>query len=139
MDKNKKQAIEWLRAANDDLDNISYIINVKHLTNVVAFHSQQAIEKSFKALIEHKKISFIKTHNLEKLYNSLEKFIEIDYEQLELINELYIDSRYPGDMGLLPNGKPTVEDAKEFYDFASMIFRKVCIILEIELSEVQTL
>ena len=139
MDKNKKQAIEWLKAASDDLDNISYIINVENLTNIVAFHSQQAIEKSFKALIEYKKISFIKTHNLEKLYNNIEKFIDIDYEQLELINELYIDSRYPGDMGLLPNGKPTLEDAKEFYDFASMIFHKVCIVLEIKLSEVQAL
>ena len=30
----------------------------------------------------------------------------------------YIDSRYPGDMGLLPYGKPTLEDAKEFHEFA---------------------
>ena len=57
MDKNKKQAIEWIKAANDDLDNISYIIKIEHLTNIVAFHSQQAIEKSFKALIEYKKLN----------------------------------------------------------------------------------
>ena len=47
----KKLATQWLKAANDDLDNISYIIQVEHLTNVVAFHSQQAIEKSFKAIL----------------------------------------------------------------------------------------
>jgi len=132
MDRNKKNAIEWLKAANDDLDSISYIINVEHLTNIVAFHSQQAIEKSFKALIEYKKIAFVKTHNLEKLYKRLKNIIEIDYEKLELLNELYIDSRYPGDMGLLPYGKPTLEDAKEFYIFAQNLFDKVCNILDID-------
>jgi len=71
MDKNKINAIEWLKAAKDDLDSINYIIKANHLTNIVAFHSQQAIEKSFKALIEYKKIPFQKTHNLEKLYNNI--------------------------------------------------------------------
>ena len=132
MDKNKKQALQWIKAANDDLDNISYIIKVEHLTNIVAFHSQQAIEKSFKALIEYKKIEFVKTHNLEKLYKKLENIIKVDYESLELINELYIESRYPGDMGLLPYGKPTIEDAKEFYTFAQDLFDKVCSILDID-------
>ena len=132
MDKNKKQAIEWIKAANDDLDNISYIVKIEHLTNIVAFHSQQAIEKSFKALIEYKKIEFVKTHNLEKLYKKLENIIKVDYESLELINELYIESRYPGDMGILPYGKPTLEDAKEFYTFAQDIFDKVCNILDID-------
>jgi len=136
MDKNKQQAIEWLRAASDDLDSIGYIIKVEHLTNIVAFHSQQVIEKSFKALMEYKKVKFIKTHNLEKLYKKLENIIEINYEQLELINELYIDSRYPGDMGLLPYGKPTMDDANEFYDFANSIFNKVCGILEVNMDEV---
>jgi len=46
------------------------------------------------------------------------------------MDSLYIDSRYPGEMGLLPYGNPTLEDAKEFYDFALYIFNKVCSILE---------
>jgi hypothetical protein len=35
-------------------------------------------------------------------------------------------------MGLLPYGKPTIEDAKEFFDFASYVFDKVCKILCID-------
>ena len=67
-----------------------------------------------------------------KLYTSIKKYLEIDDESiLEDLNELYIDSRYHGDMGLLPYGKPTLEDAKEFYDFAKDIFNKVCILLDI--------
>ena len=136
MNKNKIYSIEWLKAAKDDLDSIEYIIKVEHLTNIVAFHAQQTIEKSFKALIEYNKISSQKTHNLEKLYKNIKHLIKIDYDKLELINELYIDSRYPGDMGLLPYGKPTLEDAKEFYKIALEIFDKVCGILDIDKKEV---
>ena len=53
-----------------------------------------------------------------------------------ILDELYIESRYPGDMGLLPNGKPRVEDAKEFYVFASSLFEEVFEILEIDKKEV---
>ena len=33
----------------------------------------------------------------------------------------YIDSRYPGELGLLPDGKPSLEEAKGFYEFAKNI------------------
>jgi hypothetical protein len=38
-------------------------------------------------------------------------------------------------MGLLPNGKPTLKEAKEFYEFALSIFDKVCRILDIDKRE----
>jgi len=132
MEENSLQALEWLKAAKDDLDSIDYIIQAEHLTNIAAFHAQQAIEKSFKALMEHRKIAAIKTHNLERLYPYVENLIEVDEELLRLVNELYIESRYPGDMGLLPHGKPTLEDAREFHAFARDLFEQVCDLLEID-------
>ena len=39
-------------------------------------------------------------------------------------------------MGLLPYGKPTLDDAKEFYQFAQMIFDEVCEILHVDKKEV---
>ncbi len=36
-----------------------------------------------------------------------------------------IDSRYPGEFELLPDGKPTIEDAGEFYQFAQNIHTSV--------------
>ena len=62
MKKNKFHAMEWLKAAMDDLDSINYLIKDEHLTNIVAFHSQQAIEKSFKAVFEYYELSLVKTH-----------------------------------------------------------------------------
>lgn len=99
-------------------------------------NKRQAIEKSFKALFEYKKIPFTKTHNLEKLYKKIEDIIEVEYEELECINELYIESRYPGDMGLLPYGKPTLNDAQEFYEFAKRVFDKVCVVLDVSKEDI---
>jgi HEPN domain-containing protein len=46
-------------------------------------------------------------------------------DYLHLLDELYIESRYPGDFSLLPSGKPTQEDAQEFYAFALSIYTMV--------------
>ncbi|MDD5373623.1 MAG: HEPN domain-containing protein [Sulfurimonas sp.] len=43
---------EWLKAANDDLLTINEIINNNFLTHIVAFHAQQSVEKTLKALLE---------------------------------------------------------------------------------------
>ncbi len=52
----KKITEDWIKSARLDLDNISKIFNEEHLTPVIAFHSQQAIEKCLKALMEEHQI-----------------------------------------------------------------------------------
>jgi HEPN domain-containing protein len=93
------------------------------LTHLSAFHAQQAIEKSFKAIIEEFELGFIKTPSLEMLYNIVRDkiTIESDQDQLIILDQLYIDSRYPGEMGLLPNGKPTLKESKQFFNLAREI------------------
>jgi len=66
------------------------------------------------------------TQTSERVKSSLSPLI------LDILNKLYIDSRYPGEIGLLPYGKPTIEDAKEFFDFAKMIYDKIYNILKEE-------
>jgi HEPN domain-containing protein len=58
---------EWLKKAKDDLDVIKEIKDKKHLTNMVAFHAQQAIEKSLKAIIDEFDLGFVKIHQIERL------------------------------------------------------------------------
>jgi len=123
---NKTIALEWLKAANDDLVLISNIIENAGLTHLVAFHCQQAIEKSFKAILEYNSSSVPKKHDLLALKDLIFDYLKIENEDmLESLNSLYIESRYPGSLGLLPNGRPTVEDAKEFYSFAKNIYDSV--------------
>jgi len=129
---NIKMAKEWLKASQDDIKVISNIIDLGDLTHIVAFHSQQSVEKSLKALLEYQNKPVPKIHKITKLITSIDGFIVYDKELINLLDSLYIESRYPGDMGLLPYGKPTLEDAKEFYEFANDIFEKVCQILEVD-------
>ena len=54
----KQLTREWLNAAGDDLLTIENLQYNPILTNVIAFHSQQAIEKILKAIMEEYEISF---------------------------------------------------------------------------------
>jgi len=109
----KKLVNEWLKAALMDLKSIEKIINDEFLTPMVAFHSHQAIEKSLKAILELQQIKIPKIHKLQTLIDLVGIDLSEKDELLQLLDELYIDSRYPENMGLLPYGKPTLEDAKE--------------------------
>lgn len=123
----KELALEWLKSALADLKNIEHIKNDDFLTHVVAFHSQQCIEKSFKAILEAYLNKVPKEHSTLKLYGSIKNYLhfDINLDLLTDIDSLYIDARYPGDLGLLPNGKPTLEDSEEFYAFAKKIYMEV--------------
>ena len=118
---------EWIRFANDDLDVAKNILKKAHLTNMVAFHSHQTIEKCFKAVVEEYKLNVQRIHNLETLYASVKYIInfDIDNEVLKELNEVYISARYPSDLGLMPYGKPTKKDANRFFDFAQRVYHDV--------------
>ncbi len=51
----KKITNDWLNSAESDLLLIQSIMYQESLTHLAAFHAQQAIEKSFKAVIEESK------------------------------------------------------------------------------------
>lgn len=117
---------EWLMAAGDDLKAAKTLLSESSLTNLAAFHSQQCIEKCFKAIAEEKNLPVPKPHDLISLYKTVRNLIgEIDSYLLYAVNELYIDSRYPGEFGLLPDGKPTTDEALKFTEFAALILNRV--------------
>ena len=104
---NPEMAREWLRSASDDLVTIKEIIHNESLTQVVAFHAQQCVEKSIKAVLEYHEADVPKTHSVLKLAKLAERYLDIkDKEMADELDKLYIDARYPGDFGLLPDGKP---------------------------------
>lgn len=120
----KETTSGWLNSAESDLLLIREINLNENLTHLSAFHAQQAIEKSFKAVIEEFDLGLIKTHSLETLYNIVRERIKMDFniDMLIILDQLYIDARYPGELGLLPNGKPSVSEGKSFFIFAQEIY-----------------
>jgi HEPN domain-containing protein len=128
----RRVAREWLEAASLDIENISHIIQNERLSGHVAFHAQQAIEKSLKAVIEEKGLNVPKIHSLQKLFAVCESFIDHtpDEELIIALDSLYIESRYPGELGLLPGGKPNQKQAQAFYDFAIQIHQIIKLQLE---------
>ena len=135
---NRDMAKEWIKAALLDMEVIEEIIDNSHLTAMSVFHAQQLIEKALKAVLEYYYQDVPKIHQIKKLLDLTDKYITFDTDRtlVSKIDKLYIDSRYPGELGLLPYGKPTLEDAREFYEFAEDIFERVCGVLGIDRSEV---
>ena len=123
----KKVSEEWLKAAGDDLKVMEKIASDEHLTHMVAFHAQQCIEKTLKAVIEEYEIAAVRIHNLERLFELVRSLIVIDVDPMlvEMLDKLYIDARYPGDLGLLPEGKPTLERSHKFLVFAKTVHKTI--------------
>lgn len=119
----------WLHAALVDLRAAELLLMDEGLTTVVAFHSQQAIEKSLKAALEELETDVPKVHTLVFLYKKVcaahMAFPAIDDDLLRSLDLLYIDARYPGNFGYLPDGPPTGVEAHEFYTCALTVYRAV--------------
>ena len=114
----------WLNYAETDLLTCKEIIKDKNLTNIVAFHCQQTIEKCFKAIIEENSQKIPRIHSLVRLFNIVETFINftINEEEIKILDRVYTETRYPGDIGMLPDGKPSIAEAKEMYEFAKQVY-----------------
>jgi HEPN domain-containing protein len=114
----------WLNHAIDDLDSAEVLLEAK-ISNMVCFHSQQAVEKLFKAYIASHSNEIPKIHNLIRLQAICEDLageeFSINDEEIIFLNDVYIDSRYPADFGLLPSGKPSMKDAQKALRIAQKI------------------
>ncbi len=134
----KAMTKEWIKAAYDDLMAIQELVDNSHLTHIVAFHAQQCVEKLLKAVLEEHEIETPKIHKLVELQTIMpNQTINLDNDMLALLDKLYIDSRYPSDFGLLPNGKPSSADANMFYEFAQNTLYSICQLLDMDIKEIQ--
>ena len=96
----KELVAEWLRYANMDLDLAKYVFATMHPAplEIICYHCQQAAEKFLKATVIAFDEEVEKTHDLSKLLNVLEKFVDIsvDMRQLAvLLTQFATKTRYP--------------------------------------------
>lgn len=123
---------EWIQQAQLDLKAAGLMLNDESLGSVSAFHAQQVVEKCLKALLEEKEMKIPRTHDLEKLSAQvLEGWgTDFDGDSLLILNSVYTESRYPSGFGLLPSGKPRIEEARLLLSFATEVMERTMSLLK---------
>ncbi|MBF0101219.1 MAG: HEPN domain-containing protein [Desulfobacterales bacterium] len=119
----------WVEFAKRDLEGAKELLKNEYLANIVMFHSQQSVEKLLKSILEEHLIHIPRTHNLKKLYtlvpDQIVQKLNINENELDLIDQVYIDARYPADFGLLPSGIPTQDEANQLFKIAENISNQI--------------
>jgi HEPN domain-containing protein len=127
----KRVTEAWLLKAGEDLDAVRSLRGNPQLTSVVAFHAQQCVEKCLKAVAEERLGNMPRVHDLRRLWEVVaDQFREVlDVDLLRELTDVYTDCRYPGDLGLLPSGRPTEKDAARFEQFSDHVHETVLAML----------
>lgn len=114
---------EWINSSKSDLELVKKVIADENLTHLAAFHCQQALEKGLKAILEEFSNEVPKIHNIATLLSRVTLYIKLDYDYtlVKTLDQLYIEARYPGGLGLLPDGKPSLKELQELYEFTLKI------------------
>ena len=110
-------AHEWLRHATTDLAAAAALRGDEQFAFVIAFHAQQAAEKSLKAFLAWKDVPFRRTHNLEELLDecaSIEPSFDRLRDDVVDLTPYAVDTRYPGD-------DPTLDEAREAHRCAGTV------------------
>lgn len=122
----KDSTRQWLEYAARDLKAAELILEDPYLTNICLYHCQQTIEKSFKAILEESSLRVPRIHSVTTLYDKLpadaKAEIPVKINVMSTVDDIYIDARYPTDLGLLPNGFPSLKQAKDIYKVSKRIF-----------------
>lgn len=110
---------DWIIKADLDLKSAKVLLaSDDELYGTACFHAQQLAEKSLKALLVARNISFSKTHNLLLLSDLLnDDDINGHSEALDKLTDHAVEMRYPGDYI-----EPELEEAEEALRLAIEIF-----------------
>jgi len=127
----KESTKKWMEYAGEDLRIAQTLNQAGVFVRGICFHSHQAVEKGLKAILAEKTGPIPRTHNLVTLHERVCGMtdVEADPDQLDFLNSIYIDSRYPFDAGLLPHGEPTRKDCLKALEYAEEILEQVLKIL----------
>lgn len=109
------EAERWLELAGEDIEMAEYALS-RGIFRQTCFHSQQAVEKALKGLLNARLGTHPKSHSLEQLllYDSTtRKELGKWRAQCQNLDLFYLPTRYVDALpGLLPTGEPTQEDAQ---------------------------
>jgi HEPN domain-containing protein len=124
MSENSKIIKEWINKADHDLGAAKLIyLHIPDYFDTIAFHCQQATEKYLKAILEHYRIEFQRSHNLVYLLDLLSQKIDITeeiYDNAIMLNGFSVQIRYPDNTVFLTSDEldTSINISQKFRDFA---------------------
>ena len=104
----KDETKKWLEYADENLKSTKVLLDNK-LFNPCLQNAQQAVEKMLKAVLVEFSIKFKKTHSINELVMLLaENRLDINMaeEECELLDSIYLPSKYPLGSSILPDFEP---------------------------------
>lgn len=120
---------DWVKYASDDLGTAKLLLKNESFPNAIIYHSHQAVEKILKALLIRLSIKFPFIHDVNRLYNLLDKDthfnLSIDIDDLSIFSNVYIETKYPIHALLNETGEPTINDSTLYVKTAEKIFNNV--------------
>ncbi len=122
----KQSTQAWIELADKDIKAAKKLVNDDYLANIVLFHCQQCIEKSLKAILEESNLDVPRIHGIHRLNTLIKEkakyILPISDDEIDSIDDIYIDTRYPSNFGLLPSGFPSKEEAEKFITLAEKVY-----------------
>jgi len=111
--------VQWMKQAEADLLSSEHAISSKDYY-VSAFLSQQAVEKSLKALGIKERQELIKSHSVSKLAKDNNLPEEL-VKKIALLEPVYQETRYPDISSTIPAEEFDETDAAQFYNIAEEV------------------
>lgn len=113
----KPAAREWVRCAEEDFDVAQALFRrrTKTAANSIGFHSQQCIEKYFKARLEEAGFGVPRTHDLVALLQLLlpvEPLWASFAPALRRLNDYAVRFRYPGHMATRADARQALKSCR---------------------------
>ncbi|RMF57669.1 MAG: HEPN domain-containing protein [Calditrichaeota bacterium] len=105
----------WLDFAQEDLEVVELLAEQQSsLYRTICFHAQQYVEKILKGILESLNQKIPRIHDINVLVEMCSNFgvkIPLTETEIHFLSSIYIDVRYPPDVGSLPDGAPLKSDA----------------------------
>jgi len=127
MQRRSKIMSDLLHFSKEDFQSAAVLFR-EGIYNHACFHSQQCVEKLFKACLSSHQMHFPKIHDLNELLQKCLQAGELSLlqfgDEIAVLGLYYTSTRYPDAMiGSLPERLPNKKDAEEAISTARKIYK----------------
>ena len=101
----REMAGEWLAKADADLRACDGLLATAALSEIAAFHAQQAAEKALKAFLVWNQVEFPRTHDIKRLLalcRSTDPGLAESIADAAQLTPYGVEYRYPGEYPTVP-------------------------------------